>query len=93
MSVPKGTLQPIVDKLEATLAAFIMQSPGAPAHERWAAGPTQVQAYTAFVKSELDNWTRGDPDRRQIKLPSERVAAIVLSRGVARARVPALVVG
>ena len=60
MSVPKGTPQPIVDKLEATLSA-IMQSP-AVRQRMESVGfvvPTQgSKAYTAFVQSELDHWTR-----------------------------------
>ena len=60
MSVPRGTPQAIVDKLEATLSA-IMQSP-AVRQRMESVGfvvPTQgSKAYTAFLKSELDNWTR-----------------------------------
>ena len=60
MSVPRGTPQAIVDKLEATLST-IMQSPSV-RQRMESVGfvvPTQgSKAYTAFVKSELDNWTR-----------------------------------
>ena len=60
MSVPKGTPQAIVDKIEAALSTA-MQSPSV-RQRMESVGfvvPTQgSKAYTAFVKSELENWTR-----------------------------------
>ncbi len=60
MSVAKGTPQPIVDKLEAAIAQA-MQS-DAIKQRMGSVGfiiPAQgVKPYTAFVKSELDTWTR-----------------------------------
>jgi tripartite-type tricarboxylate transporter receptor subunit TctC len=60
MSVPKGTPQPIIDKLDAAMAqalksaavkqrmesqGFVVPEPGS-------------KHYTAFVKSELERWTK-----------------------------------
>ena len=60
LSVPKGTPQPIVDKIEAALTGA-MQSP-AIKQRMESVGfvvPTQgSKAYTQFVKSELDGWTK-----------------------------------
>ena len=60
MSVPKGTPQPIVDKLEAAIATA-MQSP-AIKQRMDSIGfviPTLgSKAYTAFVKSEHDRWIK-----------------------------------
>ena len=60
ISVPKGTPQPIVDKLEAAIATA-MQSP-AVKQRMDSIGfiiPTQgSKAYTAFVKSEHDRWIK-----------------------------------
>jgi tripartite-type tricarboxylate transporter receptor subunit TctC len=60
LSVAKGTPQPIVDKLETAMAQA-MQS----AHFRqrltstgFVIPPLGSKPYTAFVKSELDQWTR-----------------------------------
>lgn len=60
MSVPKGTPQPIVDKLEAALAQA-MQSPAIKQRmeSQGFVVPTQgVKPYTAFVKSEKERWTK-----------------------------------
>ncbi|MEO6624691.1 MAG: tripartite tricarboxylate transporter substrate binding protein [Burkholderiaceae bacterium] len=60
LSVPKGTPQPIVDKIEAALTGA-MQSP-AIKQRMESVGfvvPTQgSKAYTQFVKNELDGWTK-----------------------------------
>jgi tripartite-type tricarboxylate transporter receptor subunit TctC len=60
MSVAKGTPKPIVDKLEAAIAQA-MQS-DAIKQRMGSVGfiipPQGSQAYTAFVKSEIDTWTR-----------------------------------
>jgi tripartite-type tricarboxylate transporter receptor subunit TctC len=60
LSVAKGTPQPIVDKLEAAMAQA-MQS--ANFKQRLTSTGFVIPAmgskpYTAFVKSELDQWTR-----------------------------------
>ncbi|MEY3381490.1 MAG: hypothetical protein RL468_2088 [Pseudomonadota bacterium] len=60
LSVAKGTPRPIVDKLEAAMAQA-MQS--ANFRQRltsvgFVIPPIGSQPYTAFVKSELDQWTR-----------------------------------
>jgi tripartite-type tricarboxylate transporter receptor subunit TctC len=60
MSVPKGTPQPIVDKLEAALAQA-MQSPAIKQRmeSQGFVVPTQgSKPYTAFVKSERERWTK-----------------------------------
>ncbi len=60
MSVAKGTPQPIVDKLEAAIAQA-MQTEGIKQRMNSVGFiiPTQGgKAYGAFVKSELDMWTR-----------------------------------
>jgi tripartite-type tricarboxylate transporter receptor subunit TctC len=60
MSVAKGTPKPIVDKLEAAIAQA-MQSDTVK-QRMGSVGfiipPQGSQAYTAFVKSEIDTWTR-----------------------------------
>ena len=60
LSVAKGTPQPIVDKLEAAMAQA-MQS--ANFKQRltstgFVIPPAGSKPYTAFVKTELDQWTR-----------------------------------
>lgn len=60
LSVAKGTPQPIVDKLEAAMAQA-MQSPSF--RQRLTSTGFVIPAmgskpYTAFVKSELEQWTR-----------------------------------
>ena len=60
MSVPKGTPQPIVDKLEAALAQA-MQSPAIKQRmeSQGFVVPTQgSKPYTAFIKSEKERWTK-----------------------------------
>ena len=60
VSVPKGTPQPIVDKIEAALTAA-MQSPAIKQRMESVGFVVPVQgskAYTQFVKSELDGWTK-----------------------------------
>jgi tripartite-type tricarboxylate transporter receptor subunit TctC len=60
ISVPKGTPQPIVDKLEAALTGA-MQSPAVKQRMESVGFVVPVQgskAYTQFVKSELDRWTQ-----------------------------------
>lgn len=60
LSAPKGTPQPVIDKLEAALSAAMvspavrqrMESVG------FVVPPQGSKAYTQFVKSELDGWTR-----------------------------------
>ena len=58
MSVPKGTPQPIVDKLEAAMAQ-VMQSPAIKQRMESQGFVVPVQGskpYAAFVKSEIDRW-------------------------------------
>jgi tripartite-type tricarboxylate transporter receptor subunit TctC len=60
MSAPKGTPQPIVDKLEAAMAQA-MQSASVKQRMESQGFVVPVQGsrpYTAFVKSEIDRWTR-----------------------------------
>ena len=60
LSVPKGTPQPIVDKIEAALTAA-MQSPSVKQRMESVGFVVPVQgskAYTQFVKSELEGWTK-----------------------------------
>ncbi|MEO6408831.1 MAG: tripartite tricarboxylate transporter substrate binding protein [Burkholderiaceae bacterium] len=60
LSAIKGTPQPIVDKLEATLRK-IMTSPEIKQRLEtigFVVPPPGAKAYTDFVKSELDLWTR-----------------------------------
>jgi tripartite-type tricarboxylate transporter receptor subunit TctC len=60
MSVPKGTPQPIVDKLEAAMTQ-VMQSPAIKQRMESQGFVVPVQGskpYTAFVKSESDRWTK-----------------------------------
>ena len=60
VSVAKGTPQPIVDKLEAGLVQAMksesfkqrLTSVG------FVVPPSGSKPYTAFIKSELDQWTR-----------------------------------
>ena len=60
MSVPRGTPQPIIDKLEAAM----VQAMGSPAVKQrlesqgFVVPPQGSKAYTDFVKSELERWTR-----------------------------------
>jgi tripartite-type tricarboxylate transporter receptor subunit TctC len=60
MSVIKGTPQPIVDKLEAAIAQAMQTEP---IKQRMASIGFVIPAlgskpYTAFVKKEIDTWTR-----------------------------------
>jgi tripartite-type tricarboxylate transporter receptor subunit TctC len=60
LSVAKGTPQPIVDKLEAAIAQA-MQSPSFKQRLTsvgFVIPPTGSKHYNAFIKSELDQWTR-----------------------------------
>ncbi|MBP7574899.1 MAG: tripartite tricarboxylate transporter substrate binding protein [Rhodoferax sp.] len=60
MSVPKGTPQPIVDKLEAAMTQ-VMQSPAIKQRMESQGFVVPVQGskpYAAFVKSEIDRWTK-----------------------------------
>ena len=60
VSVPKGTPQPIVDKIEAALTAA-MQSPAIKQRMESVGFVVPVQgskAYTQFAKSELEGWTK-----------------------------------
>ena len=60
LSLPKGTPQPIVDKIEAALTGA-MQSPAVRQRMETVGFVVPVQgskAYTQFVKSELDGWTK-----------------------------------
>ena len=60
LSAPKGTPQPVIDKLEAALSAAMvspairqrMESVG------FVVPPQGSKVYTQFVKSELDGWTQ-----------------------------------
>ena len=60
MSVPKGTPQPIVDKLDAAMAQ-VLQSPSFRQRlesQGFVVPTTGAKLYPAFVKSELERWTR-----------------------------------
>ena len=60
MSVPKGTPQPIVDKLDAAMAQAL-QSPSFRQKLEslgFVVPTTGAKLYPAFVKSELERWTR-----------------------------------
>ena len=60
LSVPKGTPQPIVDKIEAALTSA-MQSPAIRQRMESVGFVVPVQgskAYTQFVKSELEGWSK-----------------------------------
>jgi tripartite-type tricarboxylate transporter receptor subunit TctC len=60
MSVPKGTPQPIVDKLEAAMAQA-MTSPAIKQRMESQGFVIPAQGsrpYTAFVRSEIERWTR-----------------------------------
>lgn len=60
LSVAKGTPQPIVEKLEAAIAQA-MQSPSFKQRLTsvgFVIPPTGSKHYNAFIKSELDQWTR-----------------------------------
>jgi tripartite-type tricarboxylate transporter receptor subunit TctC len=60
LSVAKGTPQPIVDKLQAAINQVVQSDA---VRQKYAATgfvvpPAGPQHYTAFIKSELDLWTR-----------------------------------
>ncbi|MBK7550005.1 MAG: tripartite tricarboxylate transporter substrate binding protein [Rhodoferax sp.] len=60
MSVPKGTPQPVVDKLEAAMTQ-VMQSPAIKQRMESQGFVVPAQGskpYAAFVKSEIDRWTK-----------------------------------
>ena len=60
LSVPKGTPQPIVDRIEAALTSA-MQSPAVRQRMESVGFVVPVQgskAYTQFVKSELEGWSK-----------------------------------
>ena len=60
MSVPKGTPQPIVDKLDAAMAQ-VLQSPSFRQRlesQGFVVPTTGAKLYPAFVKSELERWSR-----------------------------------
>jgi tripartite-type tricarboxylate transporter receptor subunit TctC len=60
MSVPKGTPQPIVDKLDAAMAQAL-KSPSFKQRlesQGFVVPAEGSKAYTAFVKSELERWTK-----------------------------------
>jgi tripartite-type tricarboxylate transporter receptor subunit TctC len=60
MSVPKGTPQPIVDKLDAAMTQ-VLNSPSFKQRlesQGFVVPPAGSKAYTAFVKSELERWTK-----------------------------------
>ena len=60
MSVAKGTPQPIVDKLEAALTQ-VMQTPAIKQRMEsngFVVPPQGSKHYTAFVKTEIDRWTK-----------------------------------
>ena len=60
MSVPKGTPQPIVDKLDAAMAQAL-QSPSFKQRLEslgFVVPTTGAKLYPVFVKSELERWTR-----------------------------------
>ena len=60
MSVPKGTPQAVVDKLEAAMAQA-MTSPGIKQRmesQGFVIPPQGSKPYTAFVKSEIERWTK-----------------------------------
>jgi tripartite-type tricarboxylate transporter receptor subunit TctC len=60
MSAPKSTPQPIIDKLEAAMTQA-MQSPAMKQRlesQGFVVPPPGSKHYTAFIKSELERWTR-----------------------------------
>src|SRR5438105_4679418 len=60
LSVPRGTPQTIVDRLEAEMTK-IMQSPAIKARmesQGFVIPPQGSKAYTEFVRSEIERWTR-----------------------------------
>ena len=60
LSVPKGTPQPIVDRLEAEMLK-IMQSPAIKTRmesQGFVVPPQGSKAYTEFMRSEIDRWTK-----------------------------------
>ena len=60
MSVPRGTPQPIVDKLEAALTQAL-QSPAMRQRlesQGFVVPQPGSKAYSAFVKNELERWTK-----------------------------------
>jgi tripartite-type tricarboxylate transporter receptor subunit TctC len=60
MSVPKGTPQPIVDKLDAAMVQALKSASFRQRLESqgFVVPAEGTKAYTAFVKSELERWTR-----------------------------------
>ncbi len=60
LSTPKGTPQVIVDKLEAALGAAMLSPAVRQRMESvgFVVPPQGGKAYTQFVKSEIDGWTR-----------------------------------
>jgi tripartite-type tricarboxylate transporter receptor subunit TctC len=60
LSVPKGTPQPIVDRLEAEMLK-IMQSPAIKTRmesQGFVVPPQGSKAYTEFMRSEIDRWMK-----------------------------------
>ncbi len=60
MSVPKGTPQPIVDKLDAAMVQVLQSASFRQRLESqgFVVPPSGAKAYTAFVGSELARWTK-----------------------------------
>ena len=60
ISAPKGTPQPIIDKLEAAITQAMTSQAVRQRLESlgFVVPPLGSKAYTAFVKSELERWTR-----------------------------------
>ena len=60
MSVPKGTPQPVVDKLEAAMVQVLKSASFRQRLESqgFVVPAEGAKAYAAFVKSELERWTR-----------------------------------
>ena len=60
MSVPKGTPQPIVDKLDAAMVQVLQSASFKQRLESqgFVVPPPGAKAYTAFVASELPRWTK-----------------------------------
>jgi tripartite-type tricarboxylate transporter receptor subunit TctC len=60
LSAPKGTPQPIIDKLEAAMTQA-MQSPAVKARmegQGFVVPPTGVKTYTEFTAKEIERWTK-----------------------------------
>jgi tripartite-type tricarboxylate transporter receptor subunit TctC len=60
LSVPRGTPQPIVDRLEAEMVK-IMQSPAIKTRmesQGFVVPPQGSKAYTEFVRKEIEGWTK-----------------------------------